>query len=492
MNPLDQVISWLSPQTAVRRQLARNTLQFISRNYTAATTGRRTSGWITGGTAANEVIRSAQTLTRERARDLVRNNPYAGRIVDVLVANVVGTGITPTFSTGDKRRDREVGLAWRAFARSADAEGQLDFGGLQALAVRSMVESGEVLPRFRARRRADGLAVPLQVQLLEADFLDVTRQRGETGNRVIDGIEFDEIGRRVGYWLYNRHPGDSMWPAMPLSSRLIPAADIVHLYRKQRPGQLRGISWLAPVVMRAQDLDTYHDAALLQAQTAACNVAFVTQPEGAGGPILGQAKADQEGQRVESLSPGQISYLRPGESVEFGMPTGAGGLSDFSIINLQAMAVGAGITYDQISGDLRQANYSSLRAGKVEFRRLVEQLQYHVLIPQFCQPVAERFWNTVSLVKGWTGEMPEITWTPPRNEPIDPLKDLQADLLAVRAGAMTLDQLIASHGYDPAQQLEDIARINKQLDAAGIVLDIDPRRASQAGLAQMQPTDQTN
>jgi capsid protein len=145
-----------------------------------------------------------------------------------------------------------------------------------------------------------------------------------------------------------------------------------------------------------------------------------------------------------------------------------------------ALAAGAGLTYDQLTGDLTQANYSSLRAGKIEFRRLVEQFQWLTLVPMFLQPVWERF---ISLAID-AGELPyrthgyPVEWLMPANEPIDPLKDLQADILAVRSGRMTWDQFVASWGNDPTTQLETIALWQKTLDEKNVVLDSDPRRTA--------------
>lgn len=465
------------------------------RGYDGARTGRRTDGWITSGSSANAEIGPALARLRARSRDLVRNNPYAGRIVDVWAANVVGTGIMPQSRTGDDRLDAKVDALFARFADECDAAGQLDFAGLQTLVMRAVVESGEALCRFRPRRPQDGLAVPLQLQILEGDYLDSSRTGilAEGQGPVTLGVEFDPnvTDRRAAYWLWRQHPGEVGVLSAPLSSVRVPADEVAHVYRKARIGQVRGVPFLAPIITKARDLDDYHEAALVKAKIEACFSAFVTQPDGADGPGVGPLSTDDDGNRVEGFEPGMIEYLRPGEGIEFSNPTASPNFDPYTLHSLMAMAVGAGVTYDQLTGDLRQANYSSLRAGKIEFRRLVEQAQYQMLVPMFCAPVWRQFIAT-AITAGLLPDRPQegypCEWNAPAHEPIDPLKDLRADVMAVRAGAMTLPQLIARYGYDPRRQLAEIARINAELDRLGIALDSDPRRVSQNGGAQSSPT----
>ena len=145
------------------------------------------------------------------------------------------------------------------------------------------------------------------------------------------------------------------------------------------------------------------------------------------------------------------------------------------------IAAGVGLTYELLTGDLSQVNYSSIRAGLIEFRRRMEALQWQLLVPGLCQPV----WRRFVLAAQAAGKLPDgdigADWTAPRFEAVDPMKDIQADILAVRAGVMTLKEAIARQGYEPAQVLAEIAAINAELDALGITLDTDPRRSTRTG-----------
>ncbi|MGL4963178.1 MAG: phage portal protein [Inquilinus sp.] len=490
MNVLDRTIAWLSPEAGAKRARARAVIEAV-RGYEGAKGGRRTDGWYTPSTSANAEVGPAMTRLRNRARDLVRNSPYAARIVDVLTANIVGSGIVPRSKTGDKDLDRKVNDIWSRWVDQADADGQLDYYGLQALMVRGMIESGEQLMRFRPRRASDGLVVPLQVQVLEPDFIDDGRSLAAIAGKptIRQGIEFDPLGRRVAYYMWRDHPGDAFADiGFQRESTRIPASEVLHLYRKQRAGQIRGASWLSPVILKIRDLEDYHDAALMKAKIEACFAGFVTQLEdGKTGP-LGTVTTGPDGKRVEHFEPGMVAYLQPGQGIEFADPSQqASNFDPFTMYALMAIMVGAGVTYDQGTGDLRQANYSSLRAGKVEQRRQVEQIQWHTAIPIIGAPV----WYRVMREAVGMGELPErdypADWMPPRSEPVDPAKDLAADVAEVRAGGMTPQQFIAKRGYDPTQQAEEIAEWNKLIDALGVILDSDPRKVSRAGLTQARP-----
>ncbi len=489
MNWLDRAIGAVSPGAGLRRVRQRQALRLIQRAYEGAKAGRRTDGWVTAGTGANAEIAPASSRLRERARDLVRNNPYATKAVNALVSNLIGTGIVPRARARKLAAAKQADQLWVQFAEACDADGLTDFGGLQALIVRSLVESGEVIVRFRDRRVEDGLPVPFQLQVLEPDHLDTAKTEDlADGGYIVQGIEFDALGRRRAYWLFPVHPGESR--GRSIASRAVPARQVLHLFERLRPGQVRGVPWFAPVILKLRDLDDYDDAELMRKKIEACFAAFVTGAQDE--ETLGKASTGMSGDRIESFEPGMIEYLEPGKDVKFAAPSANGDYADYMRMQLHAVAAGVGLTYELLTGDLSQVNYSSIRAGLIEFRRRMESLQWQLIVPSLCQPVWTRF---IDLAQA-AGKLPdgEITaeWTAPRFEAVDPLKDIQADILAVRAGVMTLKEAIARQGYDPAQVLAEIAATNAELDAAGITLDTDPRRSTKTGQEKTATSDTTD
>jgi lambda family phage portal protein len=494
---LDNLIGIFSPMTAFRRQQARAALDLAQRAYEGAKVGRRTEGWYTPSSSANTEIYVAGERLRNRARDIIRNNPYGKKARRIFSDNFIGTGISPEANTGIARLNKQIMAVWREWSTTCDFEGNCDFSGLQALIVRSLFESGECFVRFRDRP-FDGTGVPMQLQVLEADFLDSTKnyELPDMSGYIRQGIEFDKNGKRVAYWMWPVHPGDTImvWPR--LTSQRIPADQILHIFEKERPGQVRGVTSFAAGINRMRDLEDYDDAELWRKKIESCFAAFVIQNSGSEGPTLGNiSPVNPQGApinghppgRVEAFRPGMIEYLKPGEDVRFGNPNSDANYPNYQRVQLHAIASGLGVTYEQLTGDLSQVNYSSLRAGLVEFRRTIETLRWQVFIPMFCIPVWKRFIDR-AYIAGFISKVDyNATWTPQRFEMIDPLKDAQADMLMLRTGTLTLREAINNHGYDFEQQIDEIASINAILDEKKITLDMDPRRVTQNGTAQPQP-----
>lgn len=465
MNALDKVIGYISPSTQLKRAQTRAALKLVERSYDGAKTGRRTSGWTTGGTSANAEIAPALTLLRNRSRDLVRNNPYATKAISTLVSNAIGTGITPTLSEGQS--------LWAKWVTECDADGQLDLYGLQMLAARTVRESGECLVRLRYRLPQDGLSVPLQIQVLEPDYLDNTKYESlKNGGWIQHGIEYDAIGARAAYWLYKQHPGESAPNLNGLISYRVPASDILHIYEKTRPGQSRGVPVLAPSMLKMRDLDDYEEAELVRKGIEACFAAFVTSDNdsltmGASSTEAGTSR------RMESLGAGMIQYLKPGEDVSFGSPSAVQGYNEYIRTQLHAIAAGAGITYEQLTGDLSQVNYSSIRAGTLEFRRGIEQWQWLTFIPMFCQPLMRAWINSAVLAGKLKKSNIDINWTTTRFDWVDPVRDVTGELMEIAAGLKPWSEAVRGRGYDPKSNIAEIQADQKAFVDAGIKIQLD-------------------
>ena len=489
---LDRAIGAVAPRTALKRVLARQSFEAIARGYDGAAQGRRTGGWRTSATSADAEVAIAGALLRDRMRDLVRNNPHAAKAVSALVNNIIGSGIIARAASGNEKIDAQANKLWATWSAQCDADGQLDFLGLQTLACRQMIEAGEVFLRRRPRRLNDGLDVPLQLQLLEADMLDAGRNGDlADGGRIVQGVEFDPIGKRRAYWLFAQHPGDSVVTTRRrLDSLAIPAADIAHLYEKQRM-QVRGVPWGTPVMRALRDLDDWTQAELVRKKTEACVVAIVLGADEAEQGIA-PSVVDADGNRVEQFEPGLIAYARGGKDIRFNQPATTAGVGEWMSGQLHIVAAGFRMPYELLTGDLSQVNYSSIRAGLVEFRRLIDAVQWQIVIPMFCQPVWDWFTEQAWAAGKLAQPRIPVEWAPPRFEAVDPLKDAMADLLAMRSGTTTLAQAIARQGHNPDAVLAEIAAMNAKLDALNLVLDSDPRRVTKTGILQADQTLNSN
>lgn len=475
---LTRVLATLSPRLACRRIAWSNALQ-MALAYNAATTGNRASWRATAGSADGAAWGERERLAYA-ARHLARNNPIALRAKQAIAAHAVGPGIIPKIRGGtDAQRMLLLGLIEQHCDTTAiDADGRTNLYGLQRLALDATVGDGEVLMRLRPRRADDGLPLPFQVQLLEMDYLDGARHGGlPNGGWIDQGIEYDPVGRRVAYWLFPQHPGDAMRgiaKPLRLTSVRIPASDVLHLYRQDRPGQMRGVSWLAPVAMNLQDLDDVGDAHRMRQKIAACFAAFRKAPEPDDAPGTGTAAQIAAGPGgMATLSPGRIQNLQPGEDITFADPPGVDGLDDYMRHELRAVAAGMGITYEALTGDLSQVNFSSGRMGRLEMDRNVTAWQWLMMIPQVCQPLGDRILREARLATGDSFDGVRIEWTPPRREIIDPAREIPAIKEAIRGGLLSQSQAIREMGNDPERVLQEIADDAATLRRLGIRLDTD-------------------
>jgi lambda family phage portal protein len=494
VNALDRLIAAVAPTAALRRELARTRLAELSRvrdrvrRYEGADRGRRTQGWVTQDSSPTAATRGALHDLRARCRDLRRNNPWASSAVRELAANVAGIGVRPRFT---HERDEELRRAtelWEEWASTtqADASGRETFFTMQAAAFEGLVDGGETLVRRRLRRAEDALSVPLQVQLLEGDHLDTLRDlEGEAGTRLVQGVAFDLVGRRVGYWLFPEHPGDLYSSATFLSSRFVPASEIRHLYRADRVGQVRGVPWGAVVALRLHDFDAYEDNEQLRMVVATSSAGFVHDLSGADASFsdgVGLGQKTELAQPVDELHSGTVEYLAPGKTITFPTPPQNEGFGAFSTVQLRAVAKGYGVPPWLLSGDLSGVNFSSIRADWIGFNRNVEVWRARILLPHLCEPVM-RWWREAAEVADLlTPGLPDPDrlrweWIPPRREMLDPRTEVMAEVESVRAGFKSLSQVVSGLGTDPERVLAALADDLARARELGLKLSVDGENA---------------
>ncbi|WP_374471049.1 phage portal protein [Phenylobacterium sp.] len=440
-----------------------------TRRFEAAS-GRRwtASGDVRFGSYGPETL-GATDAVRRRARAAVANNAWIANGVAALVSNIIGAGITPTSQhPGAVARK----LAQKAFARwavSCDADGLTDFYGLQAAAVRAMIIDGESFVQLIATEAG------LRLRLIPAELIDLghTVELGG-GARVVAGVEFDSAGVRTAYWVRPIDP-TSVYESYGPPVR-VPAADMLHLFRPLGPGQVRGISWLAPILIRSGELDQLEDALLVGAKVAAMHAGFLIDQNGtaaSGTPYEGIGL----GSILETgLEPGTLKVLPGGYDVRFSTPQQAQQTVEFAKLELRGIAAGLGVPEFLLTGDLSGANYGSQRGGLVEFRKRNEAIQFHTVIPQLLRPIWDRFVLFAVLSGGLDGsdfsatveEHQACEWIPPAQEWIDPAKDAQATATMIGSGLMSRRQAVAARGYSVEDLDAEIAADREREEGLGL------------------------
>lgn len=480
MNFLERAIAGVAPGWAARRARSRTALA----HYDAASTDRRTSSLRATRTDADAAA-SRRAKLAFLARDMVRNTPLATRAQSIIAGAVVGDGIVPKITLRGK--DIDPGLAKAIKERGLrrieehldstdiDRRGRQNLYGLQRLIINTVVDAGECLVRRHADTLVQG-GMPFQLEVLEPDHLDETRWGTlPGGGEIRDGIEYDGQGRRTAYWLFPQHPGsDSMvLPVTGVSVR-VPADQILHVFRQDRPGQNRGVSWFAPVVLRLQDLADHEDAQLMRQKIAACFAVFRT-----GG--------EQSPEMPSEIMPGMVYDLGDSEEITFATPPGVSAYDEFTRSALRSVAVGLGVTYESLTGDLSQVNFASARMGRLDMDQNVSSWQWLMMVPQLLHPVGAWF------LDAWQGEdgdemrragIPDdiwsrigIEWAPPRRVIVDPSREFAALKEAVRAGFMSRQNVIRQFGFDPERLNEELIEDAKFAADHRLVLDSDARNA---------------
>lgn len=435
--------------------------------YDAASVGRRLRMWRTAGFGPKAVVANNATTLRNRARSAVRNDPWAGTAADRLVANMVGTGIQAKSRNGTDVQKAQIKALWDLQCAVMDADGVLDFYGQQALVAREWAgEVGECFARIRRRRLSDGLPVPLQVQLIEAEQVPITwTTTARNGNRVEQGIEFDALGRRVAYWMYREHPGDNSLLVNGSELVRVPADEIIHVFEPLRAGQIRGVPYAASALPRMYHLDTFSDNVLDRMKIANLFTAFLQTKGGepdAPTPVVSELQTDvsTEGVALGGLEPGTTVELPPGVEAKFSDPPDAGeNYLDFLRGHLMAIAARFGVPYEVLTGDLKDVSDRALRLILNEFRRLIEMRQWLYLIPQFCQRVRVAFLDAAVLsgalsLPGYDtrrGEYIDTLWVPQGWPYSHPVQDVDADIKAIDRGLTSRSAVVLGKGDDPEE-----------------------------------------
>jgi lambda family phage portal protein len=273
-------------------------------------------------------------------------------------AGLLAAGIKPQSVHPDPATRAAINAAFARWADEADADGVADFYGLQTVIVRRLVTDGEIFVVLV--NGADGL----HLRLMDGEQVAGTYHTElANGARIIAGVEFDAQGKRIAYHAWKQRPGLPIMISLELLR--IPAADVCHVFRVETPGQVRGVSWFAPVLLRLADLDSAHDAQLMRQKIAALLAGFITDPNGEAGGFDG--KADGKGGLEGGLEPGTLKVLQPGQDIRFSDPANIGTEAiEFLKITAHEIAAGLGVPFEILTGDLSEVNYSSIRAGLVE------------------------------------------------------------------------------------------------------------------------------
>lgn len=471
MNVLDKIVTFVSPSAGMRRIQARLSMAAmgeVQKRYAAASPSRTRDDWNPVTAGENSVLLKRLVQMRAAATQQVRDNPLALRVVDLWVMHLIGDGMKTEFMPQDgvsktvARRQNEAFERW-AESTLCDAEGLNNLYGIQSNAAWIWVEKGEcfirkvVLDRNHPLVKSGKVEVPLQLKVLEPEFLDHNKNgtNPKNGNPIVMGIEFDKNypDVRVAYWMFPEHPGET--PRLVrygMESVPVPADEIAHIFLKTR-NNIRGVTWLHAVLDHLRDLDDYLAALKMKAKVEACYTILIHQAAGYQAPPGKVAQVDDD---LEEIAPGLIRRLKPGEDAKAFDPGNSSGHSVLLQTFVRMIAIGTGLTYDQAYSDLTGANYSSLRAGKMEFIRSKSRRQW-VFEQMGQQLICGWFADVGKLAGKWNTDKFVARCSPAPSDFVDPKKDGDAEKQDIEMGLETWSEKLNKRGKNPARHAAELS-----------------------------------
>ena len=485
-NFLDSIISFFSPEAGARREAWRQSLNEI-RSYDAGNYDRLNAGWITYNQSAENTDRYSRETVRARARDLERNSDMANSVIGAYKRNIVGLGVTLRANTPSEKLNDLIEGAWREWCKrkNCDVTETQSFSQMTRMAVeRKKVDGGILFKKCYLR----GGVVPFRLQALEVDELDTTAVTPHgKGNRVVGGIEYNSYNKLMGYWI-RQYSIDGFSNIDPI---YVPAKDIIFIFTKRRPSQIREMSDLSPTITRIRDANEFMTAVSVKERIAACLSVFIKKTIPTIGFGRGTSSEPKAGPRVsyegKNISPGMIKELNAGDEIQVVNPTGQA-TDAASYIKLQQRLIGAGqgLSYEATSRDMSQSNYSSARQGIIEDEQTY--IEDSELFDEFRDEVYETF--VISGVLSGLFDIKDF-WDPEKRKKylahewiaapkrwIDPLKEVQAMKTAVQTGQKTFQQAAAENGKDWKDMIDNMAEVleygrKKGIELGGVIYDRD-------------------
>lgn len=498
MNLLDKLIDYFNPEAGAKRKAYREMMRY----YDAGEINRYNHRWVPLDMSDQENAEGGErNLIRSRCRWLERNSDLTNSILSAMVRNVVNTGIRPQARCENEKLNTKIEALWNEWTRpeNCDITGQMGFYEIQRMLIQRKTVDGEVLVKLTVNEKA---RFPLKLQVIRPDLLDESMMTAPgTGRTIRGGIELDDYLRPVAYWIKKKSPDG--WETA--GSERIPASEILHLWNKKYPDQIRGISDLAAVAHRVKDLDEYLKAENMAAFMAACYSIFIVKNNYGGvgvGNMAGQkgGLTDIEGKSVEKVRPGMIVRLAQGEDIKAANPgRPSTTASDITELYTRMIGSGMGLSYEMISRDFNGSSYSAARQGNLEDRRTFQPMQQW-LITHFCEPVYRKFLDTIFLsgelnLPGYANnkeKYQKAEWIAPGWQSIDPEKEMQADFLAMKSGTLTLSQQCAEHGYDWRDQLDQMAKEKDYAEKLDLTLPIHKPESVQAAESNFMKEEENN
>jgi len=497
-NVIDKMVGFIDPVRAHSRMQARARIAIakmaLNGKYQGGSRTREgLKRFLPGNGSPDADLKYDREDLVGRSRDLIRNNPIAAGAINTNDINVVGTGLKPRPSIGERdrkflgmtdeqaeefedRAEREFKL-W-AENQDCDIARTLNFYSIQNLVYRQTNENGEVFVTFPRQSRASS-QYTLRLQVIESDRVcnenNITDRMLENGRKLVSGIEKNRNGAPAQYHVCKEHPGNlkfthKEWVKIPAFGEKTGLRNVLHLYHMLRPDQTRGVPYLAPVIEHLKQISRYTEAELMAAVVQGMFTVFIQSETDPELDPTGKRPEGAEDDEEYGLGYGSVVGLGENEKIETANPTRPSTAFDpFMQAICQQVGVALGIPVEVLLLHFT-ASYSASRAALLEAWKFF-RTRRQWLIWTFCQPVYEMFmWEAVArgtIYAPGFFDSPAMrkaylsaVWTGDGRGHINPAQEANAVKTRTEIGLTTMEQEKAE--YNGSSFEKDLPQIRRE------------------------------
>lgn len=440
------------------------------RAYEGAKITRLNSAWQAENSSANSEIRQSLRLLRARSRQVERDNAYMRKYGASLEANIIGSegfklqmAIEDAMGVPDTAANDAVEWAWWEAGASITVCG-MSLQALKCMVIRRTAFDGEILLRKRVQSKQKHAA---KLEVIEADRLDESYNTTLNGNRVVMGVEIDEYGLPIAYHIFNYTPNDSIYEASRQREReRVPASQIIHVFVKERPGQVRGVPWTSATLEDLHQLNGYEQAEVVAARAGAQKMGFLSHPDGT--PYKGEEEED-DGSQITNSEAGVIEDIGRRQFTSYDPTHPNGNFATFTKTIVRKICSGLGESYNTLANDLEGVNYSSLRGGVLDARETYKMRQ-----KWFAEAFLGKFfpwWLEIELTSGAIvlangsplpvkklDKFNSPEWQGRRWQWVDPIKELDAIEKALKLKITSRKKVLGEMGEEIEETFRDIVQ----------------------------------
>lgn len=510
-----QKLNWFGRIFSFFGKKEQNNLKSNIKSFNVARKSRlnNNNGFLSRGGDINSDVFTDGLKLMEMARESEKNSPFTRKYLNSMVNNVVG----PTgFNLSIKGMDKDIldsknnkiieNYFWEwAKSKNCDYSKRFSLYEMLELLARQLQRDGEV---FFIKQRGGKELNPFGFSLQMLDVLRLDRRYNginpKTNNRIIMSVEVDDFNRVIAYYI--RKHIDSVVPGVNRDLNgseyiRLNAEDVIYLYKPTDPEQIRGYSQLVAGLETLEQLTDYQEAELVNARVSASKMGFFISNDTNVNRLDVADEVDEEGNFISEVEPGTFHVLPNGYDYKENQTNFPATYDKFVKTNLRTLASAWNISYEDLSNDRENVNYSSIRAGLVNDRDVYKAIQSFI-IEKFLSNVYEEFLKNSILnksIKKFNGKFLDINdfekfsnhqWRGRGFAWVDPQKDISASISAVSFGLSSRQREAEKLGIDLFEVFDELAMEKQLAESKG--LDLGNADNILQSLADAQEQEQQN